>query len=231
MFRCPMTDRNFSTGIDAERVRLTPGATIVEHCPYCGQNHAWRPNDAWLAESVPPSEAPRQSAFNARSRASGGETSCARELPLVWAETQHLVVRGESELHCRKSSLAASVTPIMPRCVPKLRHGLYERTGGPVGLKIMRRSQSISMFSVVSASAPSRDTKCSFACAKFGTAARGLPNATRSPLVWPAICHESVPLRDGHRLFPTHSRGPRTCIIARATGPSRCCIRRTGTSS
>jgi hypothetical protein len=62
MFRCPMTDRSFSTGINVDRdcARLTPGTTIVEHCPYCGQNHAWRPNDAWLAEGVPPGGALRE---------------------------------------------------------------------------------------------------------------------------------------------------------------------------
>jgi hypothetical protein len=54
MLRCPMTDRNFSAGIDTdgETLGLVPDATITAHCPYCGQDHSLRPHDAWLAESV-----------------------------------------------------------------------------------------------------------------------------------------------------------------------------------
>jgi hypothetical protein len=60
MLRCPMTDRNFSTGINADRdsFRLISDAMIVARCPYCARDHAWRPNDAWLAESIPSSECP-----------------------------------------------------------------------------------------------------------------------------------------------------------------------------
>ena len=38
MLRCPMTDRNFSTGIDTDRKSLKriPYARIVVRCPYCG---------------------------------------------------------------------------------------------------------------------------------------------------------------------------------------------------
>ena len=55
MLRCPMTDRNFSTGIntDSERLRLIPDTRIAAHCPYCGQEHPWGPRDAFLAESIP----------------------------------------------------------------------------------------------------------------------------------------------------------------------------------
>jgi len=55
MVRCPMTDRNFSTGINTERenFKLNSNTTITAHCPYCGQDHSLRPRDAWLAESVP----------------------------------------------------------------------------------------------------------------------------------------------------------------------------------
>jgi hypothetical protein len=55
MLRCPMTDRNYSTGIDTnmdnlKRVQNISGASV---CPYCKRDHDWRPNDTWLAEAVP----------------------------------------------------------------------------------------------------------------------------------------------------------------------------------
>jgi hypothetical protein len=56
MLRCPMTDRNFSTGIKANDFRLIPDIRSVARCPYCRQNHTWRPNDAWLTQSIAPSE-------------------------------------------------------------------------------------------------------------------------------------------------------------------------------
>jgi hypothetical protein len=54
MLRCPMTDRNFSTGIntDSESLRLIPDTRVVARCPYCGQEHPWGPRNAWLAESI-----------------------------------------------------------------------------------------------------------------------------------------------------------------------------------
>jgi hypothetical protein len=55
MLRCPMTDRNYSTGIetDDDTLGLVQDATITAHCPYCGQDHSLRPRDAWLAETIP----------------------------------------------------------------------------------------------------------------------------------------------------------------------------------
>ena len=53
MLRCPMTDRNFSTGIDSESLKLMPNTSIPIRCPYCGQEHPWGPRDAWQAESIP----------------------------------------------------------------------------------------------------------------------------------------------------------------------------------
>ena len=55
MLRCPMTDRNFSTGIntDIESLRLIPDTRVTARCPYCGQEPRSRPRDAWLAESIP----------------------------------------------------------------------------------------------------------------------------------------------------------------------------------
>ena len=43
MLRCPMTDRNFSTGIhtDIDSLKLVPDTRITARCPYCGQEHTW----------------------------------------------------------------------------------------------------------------------------------------------------------------------------------------------
>jgi len=58
MLRCPMTDRNFSTGIhtDIDSLKLVPDTRITARCPYCGQEHTWGRGDAWLAESGGPGE-------------------------------------------------------------------------------------------------------------------------------------------------------------------------------
>jgi hypothetical protein len=41
MLRCPMTDRNFSTGIDTDgkKLKRIPYAGIAVRCPYCGLEH------------------------------------------------------------------------------------------------------------------------------------------------------------------------------------------------
>ncbi len=56
MLRCPMTDRNFSTGIDTDRATLkrVSYTRIAARCPYCGREHSWGPQDAPLEQSVPP---------------------------------------------------------------------------------------------------------------------------------------------------------------------------------
>jgi hypothetical protein len=53
MLRCPMTDRNFPTGIDTDRKSLKriPYARIAARCPYCGLEHTWGPQDAALGQS------------------------------------------------------------------------------------------------------------------------------------------------------------------------------------
>jgi hypothetical protein len=54
MLRCPMTDRNFSTGIYAEKSRFKSmlDTERVVLCLQCGREHTWRPRDAWLVECV-----------------------------------------------------------------------------------------------------------------------------------------------------------------------------------
>jgi hypothetical protein len=39
MLRCPMTDRNFPTGIhtDIDSIKLMPDTKFVARCPYCGR--------------------------------------------------------------------------------------------------------------------------------------------------------------------------------------------------
>jgi hypothetical protein len=55
MLRCPMTDRNYSTGINTDVGTLTRIQDIssASVCPHCKRHHDWRLNDAWLAEAVP----------------------------------------------------------------------------------------------------------------------------------------------------------------------------------
>jgi hypothetical protein len=50
MLRCPMTDRNFSTGIniDERSSQSLPDTVSSVHCPRCGRAHWWRPHDAWM---------------------------------------------------------------------------------------------------------------------------------------------------------------------------------------
>jgi hypothetical protein len=52
MLRCPMTDRSFSTGIvsDKDRFSRMLDTSRVVRCPQCGEDHRWRPEDAWLVE-------------------------------------------------------------------------------------------------------------------------------------------------------------------------------------
>jgi len=61
MLRCPMSDRNFSTGIeiDPNGFKLMSDAIRIARCPYCQQEHSWRPYDAWMMESIPPRKRPK----------------------------------------------------------------------------------------------------------------------------------------------------------------------------
>jgi hypothetical protein len=52
MLRCPMADRSFSTGIvsDKDCFSRMLDTSRVARCPQCGEDHRWRPEDAWLVE-------------------------------------------------------------------------------------------------------------------------------------------------------------------------------------
>jgi hypothetical protein len=54
MIRCPRTGQAVSTEIETEpsvfdRLPLVPSRL---HCPFCGEEHVWTANDAWLSESA-----------------------------------------------------------------------------------------------------------------------------------------------------------------------------------
>ena len=56
MIRCPVTGREFSTGIETDRhtLELIPETVAQSLCPHCGTHHAWSKFDARLCESAPP---------------------------------------------------------------------------------------------------------------------------------------------------------------------------------
>lgn len=47
LVKCPMTEKEFSTGINADRDSLIGLRAIVTRsfCPHCGAEHAWRLED------------------------------------------------------------------------------------------------------------------------------------------------------------------------------------------
>ena len=52
LIRCPVTGKEFSTGIetDAQSLELIPDTVAQSLCPHCGNDHAWSKFDAWLRE-------------------------------------------------------------------------------------------------------------------------------------------------------------------------------------
>jgi len=52
MIRCPHSGQDVGTGIDTdqESLRKIPDTLHYTPCPYCGFDHAWWKNEAWLAE-------------------------------------------------------------------------------------------------------------------------------------------------------------------------------------
>jgi hypothetical protein len=53
MIRCPRTGQVVPTGIetDPHSLRELPDTLIYTPCPYCGVDHAWWPDEAWLTDS------------------------------------------------------------------------------------------------------------------------------------------------------------------------------------
>jgi hypothetical protein len=62
MLQCPMTDRNFSMGIEADSKALkrVPYTRIAVRCPYCGLEHTWGPRDAPLGQRASATGSPRR---------------------------------------------------------------------------------------------------------------------------------------------------------------------------
>ena len=56
---CPVTGKEYSTGVQIARESNIAGMLDVEaaaRCPYCQAEHKWRPRDARYAEALPPSD-------------------------------------------------------------------------------------------------------------------------------------------------------------------------------
>ncbi|MGI8724041.1 MAG: hypothetical protein ACR2J1_01455 [Methyloceanibacter sp.] len=55
VMRCPRTGQEVPTGIetDPDSFRVIPDVMVYTTCPHCGIDHAWWPNEAWLADRVP----------------------------------------------------------------------------------------------------------------------------------------------------------------------------------
>jgi hypothetical protein len=62
MIRCPQTGQAISTGIetDHDSFKSIPDVLAFARCPQCGLEHAWRHDDAWLADGSPSSLQPKQ---------------------------------------------------------------------------------------------------------------------------------------------------------------------------
>ncbi len=58
VIKCPVTGREFSTGIqtDAASLALMPNEVGQAKCPYCLTKHSWRPLDARLVDGLPPAD-------------------------------------------------------------------------------------------------------------------------------------------------------------------------------
>ena len=55
---CPVTGREFSTGIQLDEVtfRMLTATLSTAYCPYCRAEHRWTPREARLVEAVSPRE-------------------------------------------------------------------------------------------------------------------------------------------------------------------------------
>jgi hypothetical protein len=56
MLKCPITGREFSTGIfaDEETFRQLPDTVTKAACPHCGRLHSWWTREARLADPIEP---------------------------------------------------------------------------------------------------------------------------------------------------------------------------------
>ena len=52
LIKCPVTGKEFSTGIetDAHSLELIPDTVVQSPCPHCGNDHTWSKYDARLSE-------------------------------------------------------------------------------------------------------------------------------------------------------------------------------------
>ena len=52
LIKCPVTGREFSTGIETDErsLELIPDTVAQSPCPHCGSDHAWSKFDARLSE-------------------------------------------------------------------------------------------------------------------------------------------------------------------------------------
>jgi hypothetical protein len=52
LIKCPITGREFSTGIetDEQSLELIPETVAQSPCPHCGSDHSWSKFDARLSE-------------------------------------------------------------------------------------------------------------------------------------------------------------------------------------
>jgi hypothetical protein len=52
LIKCPVTGKEFSTGIETDRhsLELIPDTVAQSQCPHCGNDHAWSKFDARLSE-------------------------------------------------------------------------------------------------------------------------------------------------------------------------------------
>ena len=58
MVICPVTGKEFSTGIetDEQSLDLIPTTVAQAQCPHCGANHSWSKLEARLSETGAPAE-------------------------------------------------------------------------------------------------------------------------------------------------------------------------------
>ena len=54
MIRCPVTGREISSGIEADRSRFRASAVFFarSYCEFCRVEHEWFAKDAWVCEPI-----------------------------------------------------------------------------------------------------------------------------------------------------------------------------------